>query len=75
MTILYPTPAAVKPRTARRFGHGILASLPTYRADHTAADERWLAEDNSRREEEDRRIERQYQESATLDRLERGLCF
>ena len=75
MTILYPTPAAVKPRSSRRFGQGILASLATYRADHTAADERWLAADNARREEEDRHIEQQYQESATLDRLERGLCL
>ena len=72
MTILYPTPAPVKPR---RLGQGILASLPTYPADHTEADEAWLLADNLRREEEDRRLERQYQEGVAIDRLERPLLL
>ena len=72
MTILYPAPAPVK--SARRFGAGLLASLPAYRADHTAADEAWLVHDNARREAENRHYDAMAAESAALDRLERGLC-
>ena len=54
MTILYPAPI----KSTRRFGAGILATVPTYSADHTAADEAWLVEDNARREGEDRRFDR-----------------
>jgi hypothetical protein len=72
VTILYPTPAAVKP--ARNFGRGLLASRPVYRADHSAADEAWLVEDNARREAEARRFDAMAAESAALDRLEAGLC-
>ena len=78
MTILYPTPTAVEAphhRPPLRPGRPCLRSPPTA-PDHTAADENdGLRLTTPRREEEDRRIERQYQESTALDRLERGLCF
>jgi hypothetical protein len=66
MTILFSSLTPVK--TSRRFGAGLLASLPTYRADHTTSDAAWLVEDNARR------YDRLAEESAALDRLERGLC-
>lgn len=72
MTILYPAPAAVK--SARRFGAGLLATRPTYRADHTAADAAWLAADNARRERLDRRVDELAVERDALSRLEAGLC-
>ena len=48
MTILFDARRPVK--SARRFGAGILPTCPVYLADHTAADEAWLIEDNARRE-------------------------
>jgi len=74
MTILYPAPAAVKPaRKPRRFAAGLVASLPTYVADHTAADEAWLVEDNARRAAEDRAIDRRYSEAYATDCVSLGL--
>lgn len=72
MTILYPSPAKVKP--ARRFGAGLLASRPAYRTDHTVADAVWLVADNGRQEAADRRFDDLAAEDAALDRLEAGLC-
>jgi hypothetical protein len=76
MTTLYHFAAPVKP--ARRFGAGLLAARPSYRADHTAADEAWLVEDNARREraarELDRLVDELYEESEATRRLEAGLC-
>ena len=70
MTILYPSPSAVKP--ARRFAAGLLASRPSYRAPYTAADAAWLAADNARREDE--HYDRLAADSAAMDRLEAGYC-
>jgi hypothetical protein len=72
MTTLFSSLAPVKP--ARRFGVGILATRPAYRADHTAADAAWLAADDARRDDEDRRHDAAASESAHMDRYERGLC-
>lgn len=74
MSILFDATRTVKPAPARRFGKGLLAARPTYRADFTTADEAWLVEDNARRAREDATFDRAYAESVALDRLERGLC-
>ena len=50
MVTLYDATRPVK--TSRRFGAGLLRSLPTYRQTVSAADEAWLCEDNARRERE-----------------------
>ena len=71
MTILYPAPASVK--STRRFGAGILATRPTYRADHTASDEAWWAAESVRTE--NARFDRQAEESAALSWHEAGLCL
>lgn len=74
MTILYPAPAPVK--SGRRFGRGLLRSLPAYRADHTAADEAWLALDDAGRAAVDREADAMAGEAAALDRYTRGLaCY
>lgn len=70
MTILYPAIAPVK--TARRFGAGVLRSLPSARVPFTASDLAWLAADNARREDE--HFDRMAEESAALGRMESGLC-
>ena len=72
MTILFDARCPVKP--ARRFGAGILATRPTYRAPYTSADLAWLAADNARRDAENRHYDAMADEAAALDRLERGLC-
>lgn len=69
MTILFNSAAPVKP--ARRFGAGVLRSLPSYRADHTASDAAWLAADTARRE--DAHYDRLAGESAALSLMEAGL--
>ena len=60
-------------KSTRRFGAGLLATYPTYRVNHTAADEAWLIEDNAQRDAESRMIDRRYFESAAVDALSRGL--
>jgi len=70
MTTLYHSAAPVKP--ARRFGAGLLASRPAYRAPYTASDLAWLAADDARREDE--HFDRMAEESAALGRMESGLC-
>ena len=71
MTMIFDATCPVK--STRRFGAGLLATLPTYRVDYTAADEAWLIEDNARREAFDRLTDRRYTESAAVDALSRGL--
>lgn len=73
MTILFDASAPVK--SIRPFGRGLLASLPTYLASHTAADEAWLVADNARREaeDEDRAVDRRYSEVYAVDALTLGL--
>lgn len=71
MTILFDGRRPVK--SGRPFGAGILASYPTYRSDHTAADEAWLIEDNARREAMARLVDRRYTESSAVDSLSIGL--
>ena len=73
MTILFSSLAPVN-TTPRRFGAGLFRSVPTYRADHTAADDAWLAADNARRAAEDRHYDAMAAELAAHDRYERGLC-
>jgi hypothetical protein len=75
VTIIALTRPAVKQtrntaRPAAPFGLGILRSLPTTRFDHTAADERWLADDNARRL--DRHFDAMAAESAALASLTSG---
>jgi hypothetical protein len=76
MTILFDATRPVKStRSARRFGAGLFQWTPMYHADHTAADEAWLIEDNARREAESRLFDRMAAESRAVARHERGLCF
>lgn len=70
MTTLYHFASPVKP--ARRFGAGLLRSLPTYRADHTASDAAWWAAECARLE--DARLDQRAAESAAMDRMEAGMC-
>ncbi len=70
MTILYPALSPVKP--ARRFGAGLLASRPAYRAPYTEADLAWLAADDARREDE--HFDRMAEDSTALDRVSLGYC-
>ena len=72
MTILIDSANLVKPRN---FGRGILPSYPTFRRTHTSADEAWLAEDNARRDADNRRLDRMAAESMTIDRMSRGYAF
>jgi hypothetical protein len=73
MTTLFDATRPVK--TTRRFAAGLVATRPTYRADHTAADEAWLAEDNARREAaaRDRHYDAAADEARALDALCLGL--
>ncbi len=70
MTTLFHSAAPVK--TARRFGAGLLASRPAYRAPYTAADLAWLAADDARREDE--HFDRMAEDSTALDRASLGYC-
>ena len=73
MTILYPTPAPVKTTTSN-FGRGNFARRQPF----TSADLAWLIQDNARREQEardlDRLVDQMAEEAAWQDRYERGLC-
>jgi hypothetical protein len=65
----------VKPsrRTARPsapFGAGLLRSLPSYRADHSADDAAWWAAEQAAAE--DRHLDALAAESEAQDRYERG---
>jgi hypothetical protein len=58
------------------FGKGLLASVPTDRRDHTAADEAWAAESfNGSDWDNNTVLEQRAAESEALDRLERGYCL
>ena len=71
MTILFDATRPVKTsRPARRFGAGLLATLPTYRTGHTSADAVWWAAESARLE--DARFDRTAGESAFMDRYEAG---
>ena len=80
MTILFDATVAVKPaRNARRFGQGLLATYPTYRSDHTAADAAWLLADDLRREEAAKaafnaELEAMFEESLAVERMSLGYC-
>lgn len=70
MTTLFHFAGPVKP--ARRFGAGVLRSLPSARVPFTAADLVWLAADNARREDE--HYDRMAEESTALDRASLVYC-
>lgn len=72
MIIFDSTAAIVKPAD-RPFGHGIIRSRPTYHAPYTASDAAWWASESARLENE--RLDAMAEESAAMDRLERGLIF
>lgn len=72
MTILLDSHAPVKPAHSRRFGAGLVRSLPTYRLDHTFEDEAWLATESARRAAENRHYDRLAAEAEALDRLTNG---
>lgn len=69
MTILYPAPVRVKRN--RKFGAGLLASRPTYRAPVTAQDIQWWTVETATAE--DAHYDRLADEAAFLDRYTRGL--
>lgn len=56
---------------ARPFGQGILRSLPAHRLDCTISDHEWWAEECRR--EEDRVIDRMYQQFRAQERIDAGL--
>jgi hypothetical protein len=70
MTILYPTTALVK---TRRFGAGILPSVPSYQADHTASDEAWYVSDSISRRALDAEVDALFAESEAIRLVELGL--
>ena len=72
MIIFDSTTAIVKP-AARPFGLGILRSRPTYRAPFSASDASWWAAESARLE--NARLDAMAEESAALDRHERGIIF
>jgi hypothetical protein len=60
----------------RDFGRGLLASIPTERRDHTAADEAWAADALNNRSDfpSDEVLDAMADESAALDRYTKGYC-
>lgn len=70
MTILFDATRPVK--SNRRFGRGILASLPVYHADHTAADEAWFSAEQARAE--NAHYDDLAADSAAISRHEAGFC-
>jgi hypothetical protein len=70
MTILFDATRPVK--TTRRFGAGLLRSLPTYRTTVSAADEAWLIADNARRDAANRKLDRRASEAEAHARYENG---
>jgi hypothetical protein len=73
MASLHTTTRPVKTaRPARRFGAGILAALPVYQADYTAADASWWAAESDA--DENAHYDALAGESAALARHEAGLC-
>ena len=69
MTILYPTPAPVKPDPPSAAASWL--PVPPTRAPYTASDVAWLAAEDARIE--DARYDRMAEEAAFMDRYERGL--
>lgn len=66
---------ATLPRKSPRFGRGILASRPGYRAPFTVADAAWAAAELNAAGNDaayDAHIEAMYMESAFMDRYELG---
>lgn len=59
-------------KTSRRFGAGLLRSLPTYRANFTAEDDAWRIADNARRDAANRRLDRMAAEAEAHARYENG---
>ncbi len=70
MTTIFDATRPVK--TTRRFGAGILRSLPTYTRTHSEADEAWLLADNARRDAANRRLDGLADEAAAARRYEAG---
>lgn len=82
--MIHPAAAEVKPaavllfdssRLAARkpFGRGVLASMPAFRATtRTVSDEAWWASECARRDADDRFLDRMYEESDALARVESG---
>jgi hypothetical protein len=75
MTILFDATRPAK--STRPFGTGLIRSLPTYWADHTAEDAAWLVADNARaaRAALDAELDDMAAEAEAVARLEMGLLF
>lgn len=71
MTILFDPSRKVNRRT-RRFGSGLLASRPAYKAPYTASDLVWLIAQPSA---EDRHYDELAGQAEALDRLTNGTLF
>lgn len=77
---LHSRPVAVEVRSPEKpptrhartpFGFGLLRSAPSYRMDCTHEDAAWWAEESRR--EEDRIIDRMYEQFRAQERIENGL--
>lgn len=62
-----------RPKINRRFGKGVLRSLPAYKCEFTAEDAAWLAE--QQREAENREADRMAEVAAFEDRYAGGWAF
>lgn len=61
------------PRKPGRFGAGLVASIPAYATDHTAADEAWLVSQHA--SAEDRHFDELEAEAIAQARIDMGLLL
>jgi hypothetical protein len=70
--ILFDSTRPAKVRSARRFGAGILRTLPLEHAPYTFEDASWWAAECAARASRDRRFDTMAREAAELAAVERG---
>ena len=74
MAIIYPSPTS-STKSARRFGSGILASLPSHKTDYTSEDASWWAAQLASIAERDSHLDQMALEAEAVDRLVSSCCL